>query len=210
MTEAEINWRLRRVYAAFGEKSALKPEDVPAQVWADENSFGMFHDFSGGRSLEQLDTDAASIINEIMGIRDRAKAWFKSRGDDPRKVDDFIRSEMAVALVHDLANTDKHGHLDRPPFSGCRPKLQAITRAATSKYDPATGTYAATSFFKGPSFNFQTGEVSGTPTSSGMEVVLISDIHDEAGNKVGELQKALPDAIYRWENFLVSEGLVLS
>ena len=63
--------------------------------------------------------------------------------------------------------------------------------------------------FTTPGVNIQTGELVGTGTSSNVEVVLVSDILDETGNKVGELQKVLPDAIHKWEQFLSSKGLTL-
>ena len=209
MTEAEIKNRLARVYAAFGDKTNLKPEDFEPEVQSSEDGFTLTQDFRGGRSQEDLDGDAASIINEIMGIRDRAKKWLRNSGGDDSKVDTFIKSDQAVSLVHDLANTDKHGELDGPPFSGHKPNLVKVDRFATLKYDRSTGTYAKSGQIIGAPFDFQTGEISGSGTSSDMEVVLGSDIHDENGNKIGELQKVLPDAIYKWEQFLISEGLSL-
>lgn len=209
MTEEEIRYRIERVNAAFNERSALSPEGIEPGLRSDERGTSFFQDFRGGRSATQLDSDAAHILNEIMGIRDRAKKWFASKGDDPRAVDAFVKSELAVALVHDLANTDKHGQLDRPPFSGYRPKLVKVDRTMTLKYDPSTGTYAASGQYTGPTFNFRAGQVRGQGTSFGMEVVLSSDIHDESGNKIGELQRVLPDAIYKWELFLTSNGLAL-
>lgn len=211
MTEAEIKRRLSRVYAAFGDKSEFKPEDFePTVEELEGGGFIISQDFTGGRSQENLYIDAASIINEIMGIRDRAKAWLTGNGRDSKKVDAFVKSELAVALVHDLANTDKHGKLDAPPFSGYMPSLAQVHRATTLKYDPATGTYASSGTFTGPAFDALTGKTLSTGSSSDVETVLASDIQDEYGNKVGELQKVLPDAIYKWEQFLVSNGLVLT
>ena len=210
MTEAEIRERLNRMYAAFDDRSQFKPEDFEPEVHGIGDQFNVSADFRGGRSADQLKIDAASVINEIMGIRDRARSWLKNTGRDPRKVDNFVKSELAVALVHDLANTDKHGQLDGPPFSGCKPKLKKVNRATILKYDPLTGTYATEGKFITAGFNIQTGELIGTGASSNVEVVLVSDIVDEAGNKVGELHKVLPDSIHKWEQFLSSEGLTLS
>lgn len=209
MTEAEIKFRIERVNAAFEERTALTPEEVEPRVHSDDGRMSFYQDFRGGRSETQMISDAAHIINEIMGIRDRAKRWLTANGCDPRQVDRFIEAELAVALVHDLANADKHGELDRPPFSGHKPRLLKVDRVMTLKYDPSTGTYATSGQFIGPAMNVQSGEVSGTGRSSGLEVVLDSDIVDEHGAKVGELRKVLPDAIYKWEQFLTSLGLVL-
>jgi len=210
MTEDEIRARLVRVFAALDDKSSFKPEDVKVEVRAVEDGLVFEHDFRSGRSQANLDTDAASIINEIMGLCDRTKAWLKKRGDDPKKVDDFIKSELAVALVHDLANADKHGQSGRSPISGHKPKLVKVSRATTLKYDPSTGTYAETGQYIGPTLDTWTGQIVGSGTSTNLETVLVSDIEDEHGNKIGELQKVLPDAAHRWEQFLVSEGLVLN
>lgn len=209
MTESEINARLRRVYASFDDKANFKPEEFRATIDNIGGRVSIRQDFAGGRSRENLEVDAISIINEIMGIRDRAKAWLKNRGDSPRKVDDFIKSELAVSLVHDLANTDKHGKLDAPSFSGYKPKIKNVVRGVTLAYDPSTGTYASEGQFVSAAFNIITGEIIGSSSSSNLEVTLASDIEDEAGNKIGELQKVLPDAIYKWEQFLISEGLTI-
>lgn len=210
MNEQEIIYRLTRVRAAFGERTALMPENVNPQKYSSDLGDGLLYDFRGGRTETQLDLDANHIMHEIMGIRDRAMKWFVGGGRDPKEIDAFIKSELAVALVHDLANTDKHGELDLPPFSGYKPKLGKVDRALVLKYDPASGTYAATGQFVGQTIDLQVGAViPGTGSSSGLEVVLACDIYDESGNKIGELQRVLPDAIYKWEEFLIKNGLVL-
>ena len=211
MTEEEIRRRLRRVYVALGDKSHLKPEDA-MHVRKDTTEGLLFSiDFTGGRSPEELEIDAFTIINEIMGIRDRAKAWIKANGGQERNVDDFVRANLAPALVHDLANSDKHGQLDRPPYSGYRPVLKDVGRGVTLVYDPSTGKYCAQGEVVGPVFDIRNGEIQqGTATSSGVEVVLSGRVENEAGNEVAELQKLIPDAIYKWEQFLVAQGVTLS
>ncbi len=209
MTESEIKNRIARVYAAFGEKSRLKPEDCEPVVHRTPQRLSYHQDFRGGRTQEQLEIDAATIINEIMGIRDRTKKWLIASAGNAARVDDFIKSDMAVALVHDLANTEKHGELDRPPFSGHRPKLLPVDRVMANIYDPVTKTYARASQFWGPAINNQTGQLANKGGSTGMEVVLHCDIQDESGNKIGELNKVLADAIHSWEQFLKSLGLTL-
>jgi hypothetical protein len=210
MTEAEIEHRVNRVYSALQEKTGLRPEEAPLYVRKDETGVSFYQDFRGGRTPVQLESDAAHVINEIMGIRDRAKKWLARKGDDPAKVDAFIRSKLAVALVHDLANTDKHGELDYRPMSGHKPVLVKVDRAMALKYDPATGKYETNGHFIGKAMNMDTGEVSGRATRSNTEVVLISDINDENGSKIGELQGILPEAVFHWEQFLSTLGLSLT
>lgn len=209
MTEQVIKQRLARVIAAFGDKSRFRPEEIAPTIEVSESGFSYVQDFTGGRSQENLDADAAAIINEIMGLRDRTKAWLKNTHGDVSKVDKFIKSEPATALVHDLANTDKHAQLDGPPFSGHKPRLSKVNRVVTLIYDPSTGTYEQKGFFIGHGFNLKTGELVSPPASVGTEIVLDSEILDEDGNKIGELKKLLPDAIYKWEQFLCSIGLAL-
>ena len=195
---------------ALGDKSQLRPEE--AMHVREDTAEGLLFsiDFTGGRSPEELEIDAYTIINEIMGIRDRAKAWIKANGGQERDVDDFVRGNLAPALVHDLANADKHGRLDRPPFSGYRPVLKEVGRGVTLVYDPSTGTYCAQGEVVGPVFDIQEGKVlEGTASSSGVEVVLTGRVENEAGNEVAELQKLIPDAIYKWEQFLVAQGVTL-
>jgi hypothetical protein len=209
MTDDEIRSRLDRVYAALGDTRS-RPEDIPVQVVNQGTSYGFVQDFTGGRSAAQHQKDLASVINEIMGIRDRARRWLKANGSDAAKVDVFIKSELTVSLVHDLANADKHGGAGRDTMSGIQAKLKDVSRGMSIAWDPVKGQFATSGQFMAPAVNFQKGATSGQATSSNLEIGLTGWVVDGQGKEICQVQRLIPDAIYKWEQFLRSNGLILS
>ena len=191
MTEEEIRYRIERVKDAVQRNTSLNPLDVEPYVRADEHGAGFFQDFTGGRTQIQLESAVGLIINEIMAIRDRAKKWLVSNGGRSaggRQV--HLNLSRRSRLSHDLANTDKHGELDKPSMSGHKPKLAEVESVMTLVYDPATGTYANHGQYTGPTFDLRTGQMSGGFDSSGFEVVLDSEILDEHGNVIGGTEES--------------------
>jgi len=208
VTDEEIRWRLRRVYAALGDASGIPTEEAAHSVTVrHEQGFETHVDFSGGRSAEQLETDANSILNEIMGIKDRARAWMKGNGKDPNLVEDFIKSSQSAALVHDLANADKHGQPGSSGMSGQKPVLRNISRSAMLKRDPITGLYPPSGTLM-MRLDSVTGKVEQLPGEN-TEVGITGDIVDAKGAEISKLHDVIFEAIRGWENFLTSQGLKL-
>lgn len=170
----------------------------------------MFHSFGSDRSQEQLELAANQIIREIEGLKDRAELWLLAQGRDASPVKRFISEEFPVALIQDLGNTDKHFELTRKTFSGHRPRLGNVSQGLTASYDPSTGMYAQAGEFIGCSFDTWTGQIVSEATASNVELTLCADILDERGSKLAEIQRAFPDAIYRWEQFLASLGIAFA
>lgn len=162
---------------------------------------GVFQDFSGGKTTEQLEIDANTIIGEFMGLRDRVKDWLKGKNRSVETVDNFMKSQKSVSLLHDLGNADKHGQLTRTTFSGARPTLRGVHRAGKFTTLPKKGSSVGmTMGFDGSQQLLGDGSAN---------VVLMGEVVDEKGTKLGELDELFDDALPRWEQFLEVQGLSL-
>ena len=204
MNPNDLKGRLVRIYAAFGDVAALSPEEQLHSAAAVGDSLQVWFDWSGGRSEDQLKKDAYAVINEVMGIRDRAKKWMKHKGKQRDAVDELIKNDRHLSLLHDLANYDKHGSHGRETFSGLQPEIINVHGAVTAKRDPVTGKYATAGHVT-TKLDLTTGEA--TPDESeGTEVVITGDVVDGSGNRIELLNDLLFWAILKWEQFLTAEG----
>lgn len=207
MTEAELLHRLTLATIALESADPKPPESIPVQVSKTSSGAQFFHDFRGDEPEEKCYLAIMSIVEMIIGLRDRTKRWLKKNSRDVDVVDMFIKSHLHVALVHDLGNLDKHGSVGRTPFSGKQIKLEEVGRAMVLKYDPVTQLFAKHGEFVGQTFDPITGQLYGKATSSNVEVTLVGTILDENGDFISQIPRTLPQALYDWEQFLISLGV---
>lgn len=209
MTDAELSKRLRRVRAALGDVSGVRPEDAPPPtVRGVGKDFHLVQDYSADRTLEQLEKDAYGVINEIMGIKGRARAWMKGRGKDSELVGPFLKTHRHAAIVHDLANADKHGTSGRTTVSGLQPILKEVHKGVVLVRNPVTGKYASEGSVT-RQVNILTGEVQNMPIEN-TELVLTGKIVDSSDTEILALHDLFFWAIKDWEEFLNGQGVVLS
>src|SRR5688500_541440 len=102
MNQEEVAKRLSRFRTALGDKTNRPLAEAPPITFRTARGFGVFQDFSGGKTTEQLEIDATGIISEFMGLKDRTRAWLKSKRRDPNAVENFMKSDKSVAILHDL------------------------------------------------------------------------------------------------------------
>lgn len=69
-------------------------------------------------------------------LKDSLKAASGKTGIDGKTIEDAVTNDPDLALLTDLANLDKHGHLNRPPRSGHAPKV-AHVRGTTGRGVPS-------------------------------------------------------------------------
>jgi hypothetical protein len=165
---------------------------------------GTFVDFNQGRTRTELEYAAYGLIASIASIKDHLKQWCANSGR-PFSGDRLIDTNIDVALVHDLWNTDKHAALDKPPRSGVRPSLRELGQVMELATGPTAGSVAA----------FTIDPRTGRPqarTSDGGSVALVveAQIVDEHGAVVGSLQAVCRRAIAAWEQAAADAGVQLT
>ncbi len=194
MKDQELTNRLKRIYAALGDVTNLDIDMAPPTAWADERSFGIFQDFSGGKSQDQFDNEVTLVLSAFAWLPDRARAWLKSKGEEKRDVNTFMESTLSVALMWDLANVDKHGKSGHTTFSGKSPRLLNARRVMRMT---GSGLFIMTP--------------GGSQHTRGKNnLVLTGEVMDQDGTKIMDFDDLIDEALLAWEQFLESKGLKFS
>ncbi|SLN75320.1 hypothetical protein [Ruegeria meonggei] len=188
----QFDLKIKRLYIALGVVAPkdVTPDNIDDYVVKTPFSFGV--DFNrNANEVEQMDTLQRAVSN-VASIKDYFKSWCKSNGQKESLVEDVINNNQSVALIHDLWNIDKHETLNRPPRSGVTPHIEIIGNAFQMGGNITTDV-----------------EKDGT-TIRGGGVVLMADVVDEAGNKLGHFHKICEEAIDVWTVELKSAGVPIS
>lgn len=113
----KLDLRIRQMHAALNAISSDELEGIRAEIGVVDGGVYAELDFNKDSDEAELANQADLLIQNIASIKDHLKVWCKKYGANFGG-DDLIDSNRAVALVHDLWNTSKHGELNRPPRSG--------------------------------------------------------------------------------------------
>jgi hypothetical protein len=157
-------------------------------------------DFTQHSDEIALANSAFLLVDLIASLKDHLKVWCKKQGVTFQG-DALISSNRAVALIHDLWNIDKHAELNSPPRSGIKPKLQNIQTALTI----TSGTSAGGAFF---SMDPSTGKITtGTSGGGSVQLALVAQIADEAGNVIADFTQTCSEAIDTWSAAFQAAGI---
>ena len=193
--------RLDRVRHALGATRSEDLSGLKISVVTGPASSGVAIDFGQGRDPVELEYIAFGLIVNIASVKDHLKAWC-SRAGHAFEGDLLINTNRAVALVHDLSNTDKHAVLNRSR-SGARPRLSDIRQSMVLSSGTAPGSGALFTF------DPTTGH-SRVETVGGGSVALVVDarVIDEHGVFLGWLQALCEEAIATWESACQKAGAI--
>src|SRR6516225_3884765 len=126
----DLDARIRRLYAAVGETEEADLTKFPATVISNDKGIFFHQDFSGGKTEEQLANYLHSLIALIAGLEYHLYKWAANNGGDVDKIKASVRASRPFSIVHDLWDSEKHGHSpsrgnDR---TGMAPQLLNINR----------------------------------------------------------------------------------
>ncbi len=113
MGETDIFRRMQRLYASLDATEVDDMQLLPAKVSRSPYVVGLYQDFSGNATSEGLENDTYMLIHNIANIHEHLKAWAAKNGQDKKEVDRIFEKSMALKIVKDLSNNDKHGYPDR-------------------------------------------------------------------------------------------------
>jgi hypothetical protein len=114
---------------------------VHVQHFGSTGSRGLMVDFNQGRSPTDLEHDVFALIASIASIKDHLKLWCRQNGKGFNG-EKLIDSNIDVAIVHDLWNTDKHATLNKPPRSGKRPSLTDLKQSLRVSTGTTSGSFS--------------------------------------------------------------------
>ena len=183
--------RIRRLYAALDSLTEFDISLLKAQVFESSGSWGVFQDFSGGMGPEQLTNVMQSAIYNVAHLKDPLKRYAERNGKPVSDVEATVDESEGLQIVVDLSNWDKHGELRRSR-SGKSPYLTNINRVLRLVAQPGRGV--------GLTLNRD-----GTPRvvgSGSASAVIVADVIDSGGAKLGEVETFLNAALAAWESLL--------
>lgn len=197
----DIHQRIGRIYSAIEVAQESDPQKLRGKFVQTEKFFGMFHDFRGGLSDEELSNQAYSVIHNIANLKDNLKRWASKNGQSKDRVDQVIANCFELQVMIDLSNYDKHG----PPRkgesrSGRCPRLVSINRVMQLQTQPKAGSVIA-----------MTIGADGLPKFMGdgiAKAVVTGDVVDDSNAIIGELHEMTLKAVTALESLLVDFALL--
>ena len=198
-----LDRKLRQMHAALDAIATKDVSGIKPQMESTATYVSMQVDFNENSEPIKLANACTLLIANIASLKDHLKAWCKLKRF-PFNGDALIKSNNAVALIHDLWNVDKHAELTSKPRSGYVPELRDIRQALVV----SAGAEANSEAFY--SMDPRTGKVtSGASGSGSIKISLTAQVVDNEGNVLGELSSLCIEAIAAWEKEFVAVGVPL-
>ena len=191
----ELGGRISRIYGAI---DAVEEEDLgklKGQVIETTTFFGVSNDFRGGLSDEEISNRAHSLIHNIANLQDHLKRWARQNFNNASKVDEGFNQSIALQIIKDLSNNDKHGYPTRDSddgHSGKRPRLIELNRILRLSTKPEKGSSIGMTLNR-----------DGTPRilGSGPSMAIITGtIVDKDDNRIGDLHEFAIESVATWES----------
>jgi hypothetical protein len=195
----DIGLRIKRIHAAIGASQELNVGTLVGQVIQTPRVHGVFQDFSGGQSEEDLSNIAHSTISNIAHLHDHLKGWARRNGKDSTRVRDTLDRSLPLKIIMDLANNDKHGYPPREGgHSSLAPKLINVGRVMQLRGGTTSDWTVMTLGNRGQPIIEGSG--SGRAVVTGL-------IIDKSGKAIGDLFDMAEQAIQAWEQLVSEFGL---
>jgi len=194
--------RVKRLYAAIKATEETDFSKLLPKVINDGHRKGFSQDWSGGLSEEEITNIAHSLIGNIAHFDAHLKKWADQNGQDKTKVDNVFNSSLALRIIKDLSNYEKHAYpLRDGGHSGKSPRVNEFRRIMQMTPKPEKGSFVALTFTP-----------QGLPKVLGdgkAKVIVSGDILDKDGNNIGDFHKTALEAIEAWESVLSNYGVKL-
>jgi len=146
---------------------------------------------NGVKPPEEIQDDIESTFVWLWSLKDYVKKYSVKNGKSQKWVEDKINADSNLCLCADIANSLKHGGLNRKTRSEKNPKLGQVTYSFEKE---ALG-----------SMVFHAFKVE-TNIKSPEKVDLKMDILDSEGVKIGDAFKLLDYGIQVWERLVDEAG----
>ena len=194
----DLDSRIKRLNHSLGKEYEL---DIKSQVKVSRKVNNDVHEigFSFGAMDETEIIDRIfNVVNNIASLKDHLKNKLMANSKDPNLVEDMINNSMALKLILDLWNQDKHGYpLTKTNRSKLNPKIVNVGQGLIiSNGDKAS-----------VSFTITENDASYT-SSQNAAVVISGDVIDEYEKFIVSVEDMFRQGVLDLENFLKSQGLI--
>lgn len=196
-----IEEKCRQLQAALGNLQETDLSKLRVHIHEDETGREISFSASDGITEPELQNAVTLLVANIGSLKDHLKKWCDIN-NRPFFGENLIASDRNVALVHDLWNSDKHGGLDRPPRSGCVPRIVDLRKVLrlTSGSVPNSGVYMT--------IDPQTGQMEiGGSGGAGAQHVIVASVISATGEHLGDLEEICRGAFDGWERLIHQAGI---
>lgn len=195
----DIQDRLERLYSAVNERYEQVTNDSITERTTIRDDGVFEHRITFGSNDEaQNKNKVMNVIHAIASLKDHIKRNLSEKGDDPSEYEKYIDTNLALALITDLDNKDKHGGKLRRPRTTKDPRLENIQQVLQGK--------GKTSFGVATSFSSMNSTI--THNQGNIKLVIVGDVFDGNGSFVSRLDDTIESALSLLENFMKSKGIV--
>lgn len=202
MTTDDLILRVQRLYASIGATEETEISKFVPKIINDGRRKGFYQDWGGGLSEADLSNVVYSLIHNIANLRDNLKKWAARNGKDKTQVDTAFNNSLALQVIMDLSNNDKHGYPPRNGgYSGKSPKVDKVKRFMQMTTKAEKGSSVRLTFTQD-----RLPKVSGDGTA---KVIISGDILDGDSKIIGNLHETTVEAVKTWESVLNNLGVKL-
>jgi hypothetical protein len=195
MIDDDLISRVQRLYTAIEETEETDISKFMPTVTSDGKRVCFYYDWRGGRSDAELANTIHILIYNIANLKDLLKKWADQNGKDKTKVYDAFKNSLALRIIKDLSNNDRHGYDPKKRGnSGKSPRVDNINTVMQMTPKPEKGSSI--------SLTFNRQDIPRIVGSGTAKVIITGDILDRDGNKIGDLHKTVLEAVKVWESVL--------
>jgi len=149
-----------------------------------ENNESHEYVINGVKPPEEIQDDIESIFVWLWSLKDYVKKYSMKKGRPQNWLEEKINSDLSLCLCADIANSLKHGGLDRKTRTGKKPKLGPVTYSFGKDAMESLVFYA---------FKVETN------IKNPEKVNLKMDVFDESGLIIGDAFGLIDYGINAWE-----------
>ena len=130
------------------------------------------------------------------------KKWAAHNSQEKTKLDDVFNNSLALRIIKDLSNYDKHAYPPRDGgHSGKSPRVDEFRRIMQMTTKPEKDSFVA--------LTFTPQEVPKGLGDATAKVIVTGDILDRDGNRIGDFHETALEAIEAWKSVLGDFGVKL-
>lgn len=193
-----LNSKIKRIYQSINQAHKYGPDlfntqYVNTELKSDGSGGVITFTFSDPNDDSEILNEVHNIISNLANLKDLLKETFLQHGLEDQLVEDHINKSLALQLILDLNNQDKHGYpLTKWQRSKRDPLIKNLARVITPSNKPDNKEYSDESGAK--FFNIM--------------AKLHADIVDSERNHICTLDQLIHQAILDWNSILRKHNII--